>query len=352
MRTFSFVLGAFVAGVCLPAATAWAADCAYDPETTGLARIIAVDSTAGPVYGRVLNTKEVKPYSRSIALRDKEVVLTFDDGPLPTPTTTVLDALDRHCVKATFFSVGKMAASNGRTLKEIDKRGHTIGTHTWSHPRAMHELPVEDIKYEIEKGFAAVSTALGKPIAPFFRFPGLRDSEGGVAYLSSRNISTWSVDVISGDTEPDATSEKIAMNTLARIRRLGRGIILFHDIKKTTAEAMDTILYALRAEGFKVVHVVSNTSYQPDEALVANADQLKSGSQPVSFTGQYVKSEKPQLKDGHVDYMHTEWIDLQEMNKRSSLQDGQSSVAEVRGDMRVQALPASMAIGAAGQRVR
>ncbi len=344
MRTIRSVLGAVVTAVSLSSA-AWAADCAYDPETTGLSRIIAVDSNSGPVYGRVLNTKEVKPFSRSIALREKEVILTFDDGPLPPHTTTVLNTLDRHCVKATFFAVGRMAVSNARTLKDIDKRGHTIGTHTWSHPRAMDQMDVEDIKYEIEKGFASVSYALGKPIAPFFRFPGLRDSEGGVSYLASRNISTWSVDVISGDTEPDATSEKIALDTMARIRRLGRGIILFHDIKKTTADAMDTILYALRAEGFRIVHVVSNTSYQPDEALVANADFLKASPSPVSFTGQFVKSAKQQLKDGHVDYMHTEWLDLKELSERSVLQNAAKSVADARNSVGKQALPASISVG-------
>lgn len=348
MRRFGHVVGALLMFAAF-SAPASAEDCAYNPETTGLSRIVAVDSTAGPVYGNILNTKETRPFARSIGLRDKEVILTFDDGPLPRNTTTVLDALDRHCVKATFFSVGRMAISNPRTLKEIHKRGHTIGTHTWSHPRGMDQMDLEDIKYEIEKGFAAVSYALGKPIAPFFRFPGLRDSEGAVTYLSERNISTWSVDVVSGDTEPSATSEKIAIDTMARIRRLGRGIILFHDIKKITADAMDTILYALRAEGFKVVHVVSNTSYQPDEELVASADFLKPDAQPVAFTGQLPKSDRPQLKDGQVDYMHTEWIDLKEVSDRSLSERGEKPRAQNRaGDQTTVVRPASLSVGDTG----
>ena len=120
-------------------------------------------------------------------------------------TQTVLDTLQKHCVKATFFSVGRMAQQNPKLLQELDRKGHTIGSHTWSHPRAMHLMPADEAKLEIEKGFAAVSQALGKPIAPFFRFPGLRDTPETAAYLASRNISIWSVDVISGDTEPGAT---------------------------------------------------------------------------------------------------------------------------------------------------
>ena len=77
----------------------------------------------------------------------------------------------------------------------------------------------------------------------FFRFPGLRDSPEAVAYLASRNISTWSVDVVSGDTEPGATPAKITHDAITRIHQLGKGIILFHDIKKITAEALDGILH-------------------------------------------------------------------------------------------------------------
>lgn len=339
MRAPAFMFSVVVSS--LVAVAPAMADCAYDAKTTGLSRIVAVDSTEGPIYGRILNTKTLDAQTRTVALRDKEVILTFDDGPLPPHTTTILDALDRHCVKATFFSVGRMAASNARTLKDINARGHTIGTHTWSHPRAMDVMAPEDIKHEIEMGFAAVSNALGKPIAPFFRFPGLRDSEAGVGYLASRNISTWSVDVVSGDTDPGATSEKIAIDTMARIRRLGRGIILFHDIKKTTADAIDTILYALRAEGFKVVHVVSNTSYQPDAQFFAEAEARSLARR--SFTGQFVRSEQP-ISDGQVDYMHTEWIDLQKVSAASREAEAQS-VADL-SRLQGQQLPGTVTIGA------
>ena len=240
-------------------------DCAYDPKATHLSRIIAADSTGGPVYGQALNDSADKAQSRTLNLRDHEIVLTFDDGPLGGNTQLVLDTLQKHCVKATFFSVGKMAQANPKLLQEVDRRGHTIGSHTWSHPRAIHLMQPEDAKLEIEKGFAAVSQALGKPIAPFFRFPGLRDTPETVAYMASRNISTWSVDVISGDSDPGpaTSSARIASNVVSRLKSVGKGIILFHDIKKTTAEALDPLLTELEKDGYKVVHVVLNTYYQP-----------------------------------------------------------------------------------------
>ena len=71
-----------------------AADCADDPKTTGLARTIAIEAAGGGFYGR-LQYKETTPL-----LRPKEIVLTFDDGPHPTNTKSILETLDRHCVKA------------------------------------------------------------------------------------------------------------------------------------------------------------------------------------------------------------------------------------------------------------
>jgi peptidoglycan/xylan/chitin deacetylase (PgdA/CDA1 family) len=343
------VLTALVAALFALAAGAQASDCAYHSATTGLSRIVAVDSTEGPIYGRILTTKRNRIHNRSVTLRDREVILTFDDGPLPPITNTILDALDRHCVKATFFAVGRMAASNARTLREIDARGHTIGTHTWSHPRGMDTMAIEDIQYEIEMGFAAVSHALGKPIAPFFRFPGLRDSEAGVQYLATRNISTWTVDVVSGDTDPGATAETIANDTMARLRRLGRGILLFHDIKKATAEAIDTILYALRAEGFKVVHVVSNTSYQPDPKFQSPGDFVAVARR--SFTGQSTRGEVT-LVDGQVDYMHTEWIDLQRASQSHDAETDPKPVATLRDAVGSQALPGSISAGGGRPSVR
>src|SRR5262245_17998408 len=83
-------------------ARAQVADCADDPKTTGLSRTIAIDSTGGHRFGRL-------QYHETVALRPKEVVLTFYDGPHPTNTKTILDILYKHCVKATFFTVARMA---------------------------------------------------------------------------------------------------------------------------------------------------------------------------------------------------------------------------------------------------
>ncbi|WP_169309527.1 polysaccharide deacetylase family protein [Rhodomicrobium vannielii] len=279
-----------------------------------MSRIVAADSTHGALYGTALNAQSNRSYARTLNLRDREVVLTFDDGPLGTNTRTVLDTLDKHCVKATFFSVGRMALADPKLLKEYDRRGHTIGTHTFSHPFAMDRMPPQDAIAEIEKGFAAVSHALGKPVAPFFRFPGLRDSPEVVAYLASRNISTWSVDVISGDTDPGANAAKVTRDVLARVRGAGKGIILFHDIKKPTAEALDGIITALKKDGYKFVHVVSNTNYQPNPEMVANADTFRAKPETAATAGRW--TARAEIKAGSVDVMRTEWVELKLANEQ------------------------------------
>jgi peptidoglycan/xylan/chitin deacetylase (PgdA/CDA1 family)/uncharacterized protein YbdZ (MbtH family) len=310
------VLALFALGAAAGEAAASEYDCAYDPKVSHLSRIIAADSTGGPVYGASLNDPENKSQTRTLNLHDHEVVLTFDDGPLGLNTQTVLDTLQKHCVKAIFFSVGRMAMANPKLIQEAERRGHTIGSHTWSHPRAMHQLSLDDNKLEIEKGFAAVGQAVGKPIAPFFRFPGFRDSREAVTYLASRNISVWAADVISGDTDPGANPARVTKDVIARLHPLGKGIVLFHDIKKPTAEALDGILTELEKEGYKFVHVVSNTNYQPDPELIARSDVFRNSPETATITGRWLATAKEQVKDGSVDFMHTEWIDLQIANEK------------------------------------
>ncbi len=289
----------------LSSATGQARDCAEDAATSGINRTIAIQPDDGARFGKL-------QYSQTAPLRDKEVILTFDDGPLPANTEKVLDVLDRYCVKATFFSVGRMALFNAPTLKSIARRGHTIATHTWSHQRDISKIPFEEAKLEIEKGFAAVSYALGAPITPFFRYPGLNDSPQLNAYMASRNISVWSVDVVSGDTTADMTPERLVDDTMSRLKRMGRGIILFHDIKKVTAEAIESVLIRLKAEGYNVVHAVSNKAYLPDTELLSKINFGQS-IRTVAFTGKPI--EEPQIIDmsklgGAVDYARTERIIL------------------------------------------
>lgn len=228
-----------------------------------VSRVVEIDASGGPLYG------DISKYAREDSfLQPKEVVLTFDDGPMPWITKSILDTLDRYCTKATWFAVGRMAIAYPNYVKEIMARGHTMGTHTWSHPLNLRRLPVAKATDQIERGFAAVSMAAGEPIAPFFRFPGLSDSDPLLAHLQSRGVATFTVDVVSNDSYI-GDANRLAQYTIRQIEQRQGGIVLFHDIKAATAKALPIILAALKQKGYKVVHMRSKATFQPKPDLVA-----------------------------------------------------------------------------------
>jgi hypothetical protein len=160
-----------------------------------------------------------------------------------------------------------MAIAHAETVKEIAERGHTLGAHTWSHPK-LRLVPVEVAMEEVERGFAAVAVAAGRPIAPFFRFPGLGDTEAVVARLQSRGIGTFTVDVVSNDSfilDP----EQLARMAVAGIEARHGGIVLFHDIKPQTVAALPIVLAALKERGYRVVHLRAKHAYQPPVDQIA-----------------------------------------------------------------------------------
>jgi peptidoglycan-N-acetylglucosamine deacetylase len=228
-----------------------------DGVPLGVSRVVEIDASTGPLFGEMTKLGREDSF-----LGPKEIVLTFDDGPLPWITKSILDTLDRFCTKATFFSVGQMALAYPASVKDVVARGHTLGSHTWSHPMNIGRLSFDKGKDEIERGLAAVALAAGQPIAPFFRFPGLNDSDPLLHYLQTRGIASFTVDVVSNDSfigNPNILTKR----TLAQIEQRDGGILLFHDIKASTAKALPGILKELQARGFKVVHMRAKTPAVP-----------------------------------------------------------------------------------------
>ncbi len=221
------------------------ATCA-NPDALGVARIVEIDTTGGPGFG-------MDHYKAYDFLQPKEVVITFDDGPQVRTTKAILDALEEQCTKAIFFSLGKMALGLPEIIRDVAHRGHTVGTHTWSH-QDLRKKSDQEAKDEIEKGISAVRRAVGGPISPFFRYPYLRDSQATLAHLASRNIAMFSTDVDSFDFKRQ-TAEKLVETIMKKLEKNGKGIILMHDIQPHTAKAMPALLAALKAGGYKVVQM-------------------------------------------------------------------------------------------------
>jgi len=227
-------------------AFAGAASCPGNPNALGVTRVVEIDTTGAPGFG-------FEHYKVHDFLRPQEVVLTFDDGPQVRTTPAILEALAQHCTKATFFSIGKMALGLPEILREVAAKGHTIGTHTWSHAN-LRKMKEPDAKAEIEKGISAVRRALGGPVAPFFRYPYLQDTPETVAHLASRNIAIFSTDIDSFDFKIHA-SDRLVKTVMDKLEKKGKGIILMHDIQPGTAKAVPLLLAELQAKGYKIVHL-------------------------------------------------------------------------------------------------
>ena len=222
-----------------------------NPNAIGLSRIVEIDTTGGPAFG----TEHFKQYD---FLRDKEVVLTFDDGPWPDNTPMVLKALKENCIKATFFEIGQHATWRPDISREVAAAGMTVGNHTWSHKDLAKNPYAKDIelaKQEIEMGVSAVHMAVGGPTAPFFRFPDLQQPPDLMTYLGTRNIAIFSTDIDTFDfklRKPD----DVVKSAMTKLAKNGKGIVLMHDFQHNTAEALPELLRQLKAGGYKIVHMV------------------------------------------------------------------------------------------------
>ena len=247
--TISLILGLAGASPALAQGT----QCAGNPGALGVTRTVEIDTATGPGFG-------FEQYKQHDFLLLNEVVLTFDDGPWPVNTRAVLDALAQHCVKATFFPIGKHALWHPDILKQVAAAGHTIGGHTWSHANLGKGKGVK-AEEEIEKGFSAIKLALGANPSPFFRFPFLQDPKDQLAYLGTRNIAMFSTDVDSFDFKLQPP-EHLVKGVMQKLEKSGKGILLMHDIHKNTAKALPLLLSELKAKGFKIVHIRAKAEVQ------------------------------------------------------------------------------------------
>jgi peptidoglycan/xylan/chitin deacetylase (PgdA/CDA1 family) len=223
------------------------------PDGLGLSRIVQIDTTGGPRFGLIQHPQGYD------FLRDKEVVLTFDDGPWPGSTAAVLKALADQCVKATFFEIGEYARWHPEITRQVIDAGMTVGTYTWSHKdlaRNPYANEPEKAEHEIEMGNSAVhSVAPGGKVAPFFRFPGLQPSSQLASYLADRNIAIFSTDIDSRDFTMHKP-EPVVDSVMSQLEKRGKGIVLLQDFHRNTAEALPELLRQLKLAGYKVVHMV------------------------------------------------------------------------------------------------
>jgi peptidoglycan/xylan/chitin deacetylase (PgdA/CDA1 family) len=226
-----------------------------------------LEEASGPhdLAGRTLEVSSLK----DIRLADKEVILTFDDGPAPGKTDRILATLDRFGVKAAFMMVGEMAQAHPATAREVLAHGDAIGSHTFRHPD-LDKMTFDAAMTEIARGKDAVTKAIGTDVA-FFRFPYLADSKRLRTAVAARDMIVMDVDIDSKDYFTSAPAS-VVDRIMKQLHQRGRGIVLMHDIHQRTVRMLPTLLIRLEKEGYKVVTLKYRHEPTPATNLVAQAD--------------------------------------------------------------------------------
>jgi peptidoglycan/xylan/chitin deacetylase (PgdA/CDA1 family) len=257
-----------VIGICLlliaNTGAALAADaCPGHPDALGTSRVLTISPDDFVRIGSM-------QYKQTLPLNDHEVVITFDDGPLPPYSNIILDTLASQCVKVNYFIVGQMAKAYPWVLRRMYNEGHTIGTHSLDHPLGFERLALPRVEHEVEGGIAAVKLAIGDPkaVSPFFRIPGLGRSKVDESFLASQHLVTWSVDVVADDWFRGISPQQIVKRAMRRLDEKGRGILLLHDIHPATAMALPVLLKELKSHGYRVVHVVAAGERPPSVPIL------------------------------------------------------------------------------------
>ena len=274
---------------------AGATECTHGSENGMLSRVVAVDLNNGTLNGQP-NARSAVDVPPPLALNDKELVLTFDQGPHPMNTEYILYTLDRFCAKAVFFFTGSTALANAAVVREVAQRGHTVAAGPWSASVDIAALPLEEAKLEIEKGLTAVTKAAGEPVAPFFRVAGAAPGPEVLRYLQERGISLWSYDIASGDNEPGLAAGQFFNRFVAKIRETGKGVVQFHDTSKITVNTLDDILLVAKQSGFKIVQLVPAASFAPKEEYVASLPTPVLEAHPMRTIQSLVKAPKHRVR--------------------------------------------------------
>ncbi|WP_226581664.1 polysaccharide deacetylase family protein [Halobacillus litoralis] len=246
---------------------------------TGEGLLVFLDSSGPSVYDKVLlEMEQVTPLLRSQYVEDlvkslniekdhksveafeptpnfeserldeegKKVALTFDDGPHPEYTDEILDLLDRHEARASFFMIGKRVSFYPDMAREVAASGHEIGGHTWNHPR-LSRLGAHQVEEQITSTQRMIKLVTGKQ-TELIRLP------FGEAPVSSYNHSVEAVPwTVYSEKWSSQGPEKIAQDILSQVE--DGSIVLLHELQNNTVETVKILLDKLSSKGYQFVAV-------------------------------------------------------------------------------------------------
>jgi len=223
----------------------------------GAAGVAAVATWAGfhtmwptsQVYGRTFTG--LNPGSRLLAL-------TYDDGPNDPYTWRLLEVLERHGAKATFFLIGRFVEQKPEIARAVVEAGHAIGSHTWDHPNLIF-APASEVRRQLQRTQHIIRDVTGVDVQLFRPpFGGRRPATLRMAHAAGLRPVMWNVSCY--DWRPIPAGEIVA-HAVRQIR--GGDVILLHDgeyhrigvDRSRSIEASDRILSRYRGEGYQFVTV-------------------------------------------------------------------------------------------------
>lgn len=213
----------------------------------------AVQFSLYPTIASVVSSKLARRIPvYSVDVEDDRVSVTLDATWGASRTQDILDVLDKHGVKATFFLAGYWVNEYPDHVRMIAARGHEIGNHSYSHPH-MNSLTADSIAAELNRCSDMIEGLTGKR-PTVFRPPFGEYNNRVIDTADACGLTTIQWDVDSLDWMNLSKSE-IVNRVMSRVKE--GSIILFHNNGMHTVEALDTVLSELKSRGFRAVPVSS-----------------------------------------------------------------------------------------------
>jgi peptidoglycan/xylan/chitin deacetylase (PgdA/CDA1 family) len=234
--------------------------------STEVARVTKLENQKEQIQFKIIY-RDLSKGPRMIdgSLPHKHVALTFDDGPSPNFTSMVAQALEERGVRAHFFMLGNQVKANPHIAKRVANQGHSIGNHTVTHPclgsvtqcKSLGSVGFETGVREIVTNHRILYDIVGF-VDPIFRFPYGASTPELRQFLKENQTAEFFWNIDSNDWRANQTNQDVLNRTMAQLNDQQKGILLFHDIHRRTAEMLPELLARLARQDYTVVLILSS----------------------------------------------------------------------------------------------